>query len=164
MQEQTALIDYTQLTTALSSNFKLPGGIELDTDFQRYYLTEAAKAFMGLHSDFSYNQNGQQISNKKLIEKVTPILRHFNVIKESDESYELFRRMFAIKSKFSNESLEHENEYKQALEKIKEAHILLEALNNKYASSEDAMNSDDLINKFMEENNMTKEELLSKIS
>src|SRR6056297_1963992 len=124
---QNARIDYTALNGALS-HYKLPGGIEM-SDFQRYYVVEAAKAYMGLESDFGKNQDGSTKSRNKMLEQSIPILRYFNILNDSDPSHDLSLKFNKVRSIIGDEKMIHNKYFKEAISKIQEAdHILDKAL------------------------------------
>jgi hypothetical protein len=160
---QNARLDYVALNGAIAY-YKLPGGIEM-SDFQRYYLTEAAKAYMGLQSDFGFSQDGSTKSKTRVLEEVIPILKSFCLLVDSDPAYNLFQKFTKVRAKIGDESLFEDTNFKLAMEKIEEADHLLNATLEKHENRNKTLGIDaqEEINKIIRESGLTKEEVFNQL-
>lgn len=66
------------------------------SDFQIYYIQEAAKAFMDIHCNDFVNREGIQ-SRLRVNEKAVEILTEFDLFLDADPFYDLYQKSLSIK-------------------------------------------------------------------
>lgn len=147
---------------AIQSDFMLPGGVRAYSDFQQYYVREAAKAYMGLESHF---HDGNK-SKSKVLEKVVPILKNFNLLIDEDPSYDLFKKFTNLISKYGEDMLMHDVYFRDALEKLKEVDFLLDKVSENQETTRNktlGIDAQEEIRKIIEESGLTKEEVFEQL-
>ena len=118
--------------------FNLPGGVKSTpvrmssdgqlglSDFNRFYVTEAVKAYLGLSNEFDPHKT---ISKQKLQEKVIDTLKHYDLLIENDHFYDLFLKSVEVKNNIltleDGDTLES-TEWDSALKNAEDAYVSLQ--------------------------------------
>jgi len=162
-------------------DFNLPGGINQTpvrvtgdgqiglSDFNRFYVTNAVKAYLGMTNEF--DPEGR-MSKDKLNEKVIDTLKHYDLLLEEDMFYGLFRMSQEIKKDFltleDGDILENQA-WDEALEKAAEAVSSLHSIKENRINNGEPMSSiietikADL-KKVGESNNISYEDLINELN